>query len=644
MGMQILAVDAARDVFERLRLIAANSAREAEAGRLLIELRGLVNGKWTGLLRELRPGLKRPDAWAHRCMAALARHSLGDGGCRADAPTPQEAFPLSPPDSRRLEEGCSTPSALDERASALYSSLRPLLDLAPAQRAALVPAVALELGKSEGSVWRLLRRLKEGGAAALNRKPRADRGEIRAPEEVKQFFLRRRLDPLTRTESIASAALHTQREFASIEIALGSLRRLARTIPAIATMPKEEWRKTFLPQGRWEAPYPNHTHTFDFTRADVWCWDGDEDHLPYRPWLTTIIDEHSRSLMWGLYTEETPSRVTMQSVLLRAWLPKATELKWPQHGLPTFLHCDNGKVQASDWLDEVCRTLNVDLGEVLAGIRHTEVYSGFQQGKVERAHGIIHDHYERNLGLAYCGGSPQRRPEDCPGNTGGPKVWQGYPTLESLNYGFRCWATSDYHQRRHRTLKMSRQDAWLLRVEGRLRAADEQYLYTTLLQRAGTRLVHGTELSVNTFTYWHERLQGYHLTPLEVRWDPSDLSKVLVLDGDGQPLLWADRREPRIIGNPKDIAEWREDRRRVRQVKRAVDEAAKQLAPADQGVFERALEQFQQEHEEQVIPFPRRAAGEAPTPPPDLTADEILSILPAADPEPGKLSVYGLEI
>jgi len=626
----------AQSLMERLQLIAADPVRAAEIGGMLIELRALTNGKWSGLLHELRPDLRRPDAWAIRCMEASRRLQV----CVTDVPPQAETLP---PPERSLEQSSVT-AALDERAVTLYSRLRPLLAMAPAERSKQLVALASETRTSERTLWRKLDRLRAGGAAALNRKPRADRGKLAVPKEVEEAFLKRRLDPMRRHESVALAIRRIRAEFPDIEIPEHSLRRVARSIPAVATMPKEQWRKTFLPQGRWEAPYPNHTHTFDFTRGDVWVWDRDPEHEPYRPWLIFVVDECSRSLMWGLYTEETPSRATMQSVLLHAWLPKA-DPKWPQHGLPRYVHCDNGKVQASDWLREVCRTLNVDLGGVLDEITHTEPYSGFQQGKCERAHGIVHQMYEAGMGIAYCGSDPTDRPEECPGKTGGPRVWEQYPTLQSLNYGLHCWAVAEYHQIKHRTLKMSRQEAWLLRIGDHLRVADPNYLYTTLLQRAGTRLVRRGEIALNTFTYWHPRLQSYEGASLECRWDPSGLGKILVMDPDGQPLLWADRREVRTVGNPKDLAAWRADRRRAKAAKRVIQEAAETLAPADQGTFERAIAEMERAHEETVIPFPRRVASEKPEPPEEISADELLRLHADEQHTPTeKLMVFGIEV
>jgi len=64
--------DRVEAMLAQLRPIATstNPTHQALAGRLLADLRASVNGQFPALVRELRPDLARPDAWAKRLMAA----------------------------------------------------------------------------------------------------------------------------------------------------------------------------------------------------------------------------------------------------------------------------------------------------------------------------------------------------------------------------------------------------------------------------------------------------------------------------------------------------------------------------------------------------------------------------------------------
>jgi len=640
-----------RTLIARLRAIAGERGREAEAGALLIDLRALSDGRFHLALAQIRPELKRPDAWADRVIKL----------CRQGTPAlHQEHAPPSPAAKARADSSrrgpapqgrttgrsaeTSVPRALDERSHALFEALRPLLALDGAERLRRIDELAEEMGSSRRTIYRQLKAIRQDGSRALVRRQRRDAGEIQVPEEVRNAFIQRRLDPMFRHERVSVSIRRVGQQFPGVEISTHSLRRIARSLPAALQMRTDDWRQRFLPGPPVELPYANHTHAFDFTIGDVFVWDGDPEERPYRPWLVGIVDEHTQSCMFGLYGKGAPNRAALQACLLHAWLPKA-DPRWTQCGAPEHIHCDNGKVQASDWLADVCRTLKVDLPGLTEDIRHTHTYSGWEQGHVERFFGIVHEHYETMFGPAYCGPGPDRKPECFVDPSGGVKVWRTYPMLADLNSGFHGWVAAEYHNLRHSRLKMSRLDAWQLHARGHVTVPDRDYLYTVLLQRAGKRQVARGRVRVNTFLYEAPILQGYEGTPLEVRWDPADLTRVLLFGYDGQAIGWAERERPMHIDQPEDLAAHNARRREKRQTRQLLAEATGVIATTDEGAFREHVEELREARKQAgIVPFPIERSTRKPRPPEELTADEILSALPEVQPDPEKLTIYGLEI
>jgi len=469
---------------------------------------------------------------------------------------------------------------------------------------------------------------------------------------MRQAFVARRTDKQTRHESIALSIKAVRDQFPGLEVSDHPFYRIARALPKALQMRDAEWRARFLPTAQWEVPHPNHTHAFDMTIADLFVWDGDPNERPYRPHLTAIVDEHTHCCLFGMYTKEAPSRAVLQSVLLHAWLPKP-DPRWAQHGAPLHLHCDNGKVQDSDWLKAVCNTLGSDLS--LAGdIRHAAVRSPWQQGHIERFFRIVHERYESQLGPGYCGNDRERKPECFQDPTGGPKVWKQYPTLESLNVGLWTWIPVDYHALYHRRLKMTRCEAWQTHARGHIDIPDRDYLYTALLQREGQRKVRRGMLQVNGMFYWHRLLQGYEEASLEVRSDPADLSRVLVFGLDGQALWWAERQSVRNVDSPADLAELKEQRRATKQMRRTLAEATGMVAGTDERTYQEHLKKLERERRRKTIPFPLPAKTVQPQVEDEPTADEILEAVGGADPDEVEgeadrksgelLSIYGIEI
>jgi len=558
-------------------------------------------------------------------------------------PTHTPPAVLSPGSAGTRSLGAPPPALLDRRAQSLLPRLRPLLSLAGKERGRRADELAAELGVGVSTVYRWLKQLRDQGPQALKRKRRADAGRVRLPQQVQDAFTRRRLDPMTRHEKVAVSIDRIREQFPGVEISPHSLRRLERSLPKALQMRDAEWRATYLPQGRWEVPHPNHTHTFDMTPGDVFVWDGDPRVEPYRPHCTALIDEATQSCMWAIYTQETPNTAILQALLLHAWLPKADSARWPQCGAPMHIHCDNGKVQKSDWMVDVCQTLGTDI-DLADDVRHSPVRSPWAQGHVERFFGLVHERYETQLGAAYCGNNPLRKPECFRDKSGGIKVWRQYPTLESLNAGLQTWIMTEYHQKEHSRLGMSRLEAWRLDVPKPVNIPDADYLYTTLLQRDRRQIRRGA-ITWEGMRYWHAILQGYEGNALDIRWDPADLSKILVLGGDGQTVCWADRQDTRSVDNPDHLAELKRQKKAAREGRKAIAAAAEVAATTDEGTFRRTVAAMETARRDAgILSFPIERRTVKPAEPDDPDAAEVIDILRGDDGDDDDGTLYGIEL
>ncbi|MGD0113349.1 MAG: Mu transposase C-terminal domain-containing protein, partial [Armatimonadota bacterium] len=572
----------AADILAELQVIAQFDEQAVSIGQLLIELQSNANGDFGRLLQDLRPDLARPDAWADRMIESCKAACPLEPGAADTRPRPRRPGPTAASDQRTaaspsgertsspdsVQEALpsatapgasrtSDPRSLDSRAAKIYSRLAPLLDLSRADRSRRLPAVATELGLSQSTAYHLLQKLRQGGAAALNRKPRADRGRPSVSDGVRTAFLSRRVDPITRQEPVGVTIRHIQGEFPDQDISPYSLRRLQNAIPKALLMENRQWRAEFEPTGQWEVPHPNHTQVFDMTDADLFVWD--RQGKPYRPKLTALIDEHTQCCLGGIYTRETPSMAVLQAVLLHGWLPKQ-DPRWPMYGIPIHLHCDNGKIQTSNWLAGICRSISAQLHDrsgtrVLEGVRHAGVRCPWQDGHIERFYGIVHTHFEAHVfGAAYCGRSTQHKREGFKGSLGGPADWEQYPTLGQLNQAFPLWLVTDYHTLHHSRLKTTRLDAWSLHAPGHVKLVDPDFLYSELLQRAPAT-VNGARVRVNNAFYRHDLLQAYQGVRLQLRWDPMDLTRVMVMKPTGpdrwELVCWAQRQDARNVDNPR---------------------------------------------------------------------------------------------
>jgi putative transposase len=155
----------------------------------------------------------------------------------------------------------------------------------------------------------------------------------------------------------------------------------------------------------------NQVWQCDHTRVDLLVVDQVGEVLG-RPWLTTIVDTHSRCIMGIHLGMEAPSAVVVCLALRHAILPKqyssAYELTqlWGTYGVPQYLYTDGGKEFNSKHLEQVANELKI----VLCQRRYPA-----EGGIVERPFGTLNSELFGTL-PGYSGNSTKRRPKQAEAN------------------------------------------------------------------------------------------------------------------------------------------------------------------------------------------------------------------------------------
>src|SRR4051794_32955608 len=100
----------------------------------------------------------------------------------------------------------------------------------------------------------------------------------------------------------------------------------------------------------------------DHTKVDIQLVDDLARAVLGRPWLTLLLDVHSRCVLGLSVSFDPPSAAGVALALAQGVLPKTEwladrglDLTWPMHGLPRLLHLDNGREFHSRALRRGCQ-------------------------------------------------------------------------------------------------------------------------------------------------------------------------------------------------------------------------------------------------------------------------------------------------
>ena len=181
-------------------------------------------------------------------------------------------------------------SELDGRLAVLNPHLHDGVSLAEAARRAGVP---------RRTATRWLAAYQANGLDGLRRVDRADRGGRRLPQEMIELIegmALRRPPPKAAQVHRAVSGIAAERGWppVSYPVVRRIIAALDRGLVTMAHHGPEAYRNEFELVLRRESAHPNDLWQADHTELDVMVLD--ETGKPARPWLTVILDDHSRAV------------------------------------------------------------------------------------------------------------------------------------------------------------------------------------------------------------------------------------------------------------------------------------------------------------------------------------------------------------
>lgn len=209
----------------------------------------------------------------------------------------------------------------------------------------------------------------------------------------------------------------------------------------------------------------------DHTPLDVIVIDDHTDLAIGRPYLTAILDAHSRLPLALEIGFEPPSELSVIRAIKQAIWPKTKLLNnlenientWPSFGIPMFLVCDNGLEFHSKQLRRVCEELNIEL---MFCPKHTPQY----KGRVERFLGTLNRQVSQRIKGTTFSNIAERNEYDSTNNAS--------ITLANLKNIIYMWLVDVYSQSIHSSLNATPIDVWLkglTHIEPRLPADRESF-------------------------------------------------------------------------------------------------------------------------------------------------------------------------
>jgi putative transposase len=218
-------------------------------------------------------------------------------------------------------------------------------------------------GVAERTAQRWLAAYRRDGLVGLARRPRADRGRRRLPDEllllIEGLALRR---PPPSVAAIHRQAAQVARgcgwPVPSYSRVYGIVRGLDPALVTLAQQGSKRYREVFDLVHRRTADRPNALWQADHTQLDLYVLDPAGRHA--RPWLTVILDDYSRAVAgYAVYLEAPPALQTALALRQAIW--RKPQPAWHVCGIPAVFYTDHGADFTSHHLAQVAADLHVQL-------------------------------------------------------------------------------------------------------------------------------------------------------------------------------------------------------------------------------------------------------------------------------------------
>ena len=315
---------------------------------------------------------------------------------------------------------------------------------------------------------------------------------------------------------------------------ISTLRSLLKTLPQEEVYAsrygndaaRHKYRKSI---GSTHAEKPLSVVEVDHTRLDVICVD-EHTGLPIdRPWLTVIIDVHSKCILGFHLGYEPPSHSSVAAALKHAIMPKnmhgSIGGNWSMHGIPELMVVDNGLEFHGNALKATCSDIGINLS-------YCPRIRGWSKGSIERVVGTINRNISEMVPTGRTFHSITERGDY-------DSVKQASVSLEALRLGIAKYIVDVYHQSFHRGIQckpIHRWETYINNEDIRLPANPDDL--DAIVGQFEKRSVFHYGIEINNTTYNCEELMKYrgnfkNKTKAVVRWNTSDLGHIYVLVPNG---------------------------------------------------------------------------------------------------------------
>lgn len=308
-----------------------------------------------------------------------------------------------------------------------------------------------------------------------------------------------------------------------------------------------------------EVKESNQVWQCDHTRVDLLVVDQVGEVLG-RPWLTTIVDTYSRCIIGIHLGMEAPSAVVVCLALRHAILPKQysadyelTQL-WGTYGVPQYLYTDGGKEFNSNHLEQVANELKI----VLCQRRYPA-----EGGIVERPFGTLNSELFATL-PGYTGNHTKRRPKQAEANAS--------LTLIQLEKQIVRYIVDRYNQGIDpRSGDQTRIGRWESARLAQLPLLSDRDLDICLMRRDRRVVYRGGYIQFANLHYRGEHLDGYAGNGVVLRYNPRDITSILIYREDGGKDVFLSRAHATGLETENlSYAEAQAMSRRLRQAGKAI--------------------------------------------------------------------------
>jgi len=435
-------------------------------------------------------------------------------------------------------------------------------------------AVAKALKLSERSVDRLVRQGRREGVASIVRRGRSDRGRHRVSREWQEFVVKTYREGNRGSRRMSRAQVDVRVKVRAQEIGsedapsrVTVYRILERLIERGEVQQRKRsigWKGERLSLKTRDGKeigieWSNQVWQVDHTQVDVLVVDQTGAILG-RPWLTVVVDTYSRCIMGLHMGMEAASAWVVGLALRHAILPKAyrdgyeLQQEWGTYGLPQYLYTDQGKDFRSQHIEQVATQLGI-------GLQLRDQTAG--GGIVERPFGTFNQELFSSL-PGYTGSNVRQRPKQA--------EREACVTMGQLERLLVRYIVDRYNQNLDARMgNQSRIGRWESGRIAQLPLMSERELDLCLMRQERRRVYRSGYVQFANLSYQGEHLAGYAGEEVVLRYNPCDITTILVYQQQGSKDIFLTRAH--AVGLETEslsLAEAQAMSRRVRAAGRVV--------------------------------------------------------------------------